>query len=197
MGAGEAEALAVAFDEAVEVDTFAADRAGGACAFVAGELAGRQRDADPGLAEEFGVREFAVGGHLLRVFFKLRMKRSGAVFGGLQCNDAESLVVVAFKMRIEVDEGRGHLAKVAEFEGAFADACRCHNANRVGRTAVDLDEDDEALAVGVQRAVGECARAWVVDAEAAQCEHGHAHAEDLASAEMTVGEFSVVEQCVE
>ena len=55
VGAGEAEALAVAVDEAVEVDAFAAAGAGYALAFVAGEFAGWERDADPLGAEEIGV----------------------------------------------------------------------------------------------------------------------------------------------
>ena len=40
VGAGEAEAFTVLFDEAIEVDAFAAAGAGYALAFVAGEFAG-------------------------------------------------------------------------------------------------------------------------------------------------------------
>jgi hypothetical protein len=40
VGAGQAEALAVLFDEAIEVDAFAATGAGYTLTFVAGEFAG-------------------------------------------------------------------------------------------------------------------------------------------------------------
>ena len=69
VGAGQAEALVVALDEAVEVDAFAAAGAGDALAFVAGEFAGWERDADPGGGEKVFVGELAVGLHLLCVFF--------------------------------------------------------------------------------------------------------------------------------
>ena len=199
VGAGEAEALAVAVDEAVEVDAFAAAGAGYALAFVAGEFAGRERDADPGFGEEVGVGELAVGLHLLRVFFEVGVEFAGAGLGGFEGYDAEGFVVVAVgvvgvELLVEVDEGGGHLAEVAEFEGALADAGGGDDGDGVGGTAIDFDEDDEALAVGVEGAVGEGAEAGVVDVEAREGEHGHADAEDLAGAEMAVGDFGFVEE---
>ncbi len=98
---------------------------------------------------------------------------------------------------VEVDEGGGHLAEVAELEGALADAGGGDDGDGVGGAAVDFDEDDEALAVGVEGAVGEGAEAGVVDAETEEGEHGHADAEDLAGAEVAMGEFGVVEEIVE
>ncbi len=86
--AGEAEALAVAVDEAVEVDAFAATGAGDALTFVAGELAGWKGNADPGFAEEVGVGEFAVGLHLLSVFFEVGVDLAGQVFRGFEGYDA-------------------------------------------------------------------------------------------------------------
>ncbi len=105
--------------------------------------------------------------------------------------------VFGMEFGVEVDEGGGHLAEVAEFEGAFADAGGGDDADGVGGAAVDFDEDDEALAVGVEPAVGEGALAGVLDAEAREGEHGHADAEDLAGAEVAVGNFGVVEKVVE
>ena len=95
VGAGEAEALVVAVDEAVEVDAFVAAIAGDAGAFVAGKLAGGERDADPLGAEEVFVWEFAVGLHLLRVLFEIGVEFAGAVFGGLEGYDAEGFVIMA------------------------------------------------------------------------------------------------------
>ena len=70
-------------------------------------------------------------------------------------------------MGIEVDEGGGHFAPVAEFEGAFADAGASDDADGVGGAAVDFDEDDGAFAVGVEVAVVEEFAAGLVDVEAA------------------------------
>lgn len=88
VGAGEAEALVVDRDEAVEVDAFVAEVAGEALAFVAGELAGRKCDADPLLGEEVGVGEFAVGEHLLRVLFEVGVELGGEGLGGFEGDDA-------------------------------------------------------------------------------------------------------------
>ncbi len=81
-------------------------------------------------------------------------------------------------------------------EGALAEAAAGDDGDRIRSTAVDLDEGDQALAVGVERAVGEMAGAGVVDVEAGEGEHGHAHAEDLAGAEMAVSDFGFVEEVV-
>ena len=198
VGAGETEALAVAFDEAIEVDAFAAAGAGDALAFVAGELGGRERDADPGGGEELVVGELAVGFHLLGVLVERGVEIAGAGFGGFEGDDAEGFVVVGVaELFVEVEEGGGHLAEVAMLEGSLAEAAAGDDRDRVGGTAVDFDEGDQALAVGVEGAVGECAGAGVVDAEAVEGEHRHADAEDLAGAEMAVGDFGFVEQCVE
>ena len=94
VGAGEAEALAIVFDEAIEVDAFAAAGAGDALAFVAGEsLGGRGTRTHCG-GEEVGVGELAVGVHLLRVFFEVGVEFAGAGFGGFEGYDAEGFVVV-------------------------------------------------------------------------------------------------------
>ena len=197
VGAGEAEAFAVAFDEAVEVDAFVAAVAGDAGAFEAGELAGGKGNADPLGAEEVFVGEVAVGLHLLRVLFEVGVEFAGAVLGGLEGYDAEGFVVVGFaEFLVEVDEGGGHLAEVAELESSLADAAAGDDADCVGGTAVDFYEGDEALAVGVEGAVREKAGAGVVDAEAHEGEDGHADTEDLAGAEMAVGLFGVVEEGV-
>ncbi len=89
--------LAVALDEAVEVDAFAAAGAGYALAFEAGELAGRKSDADPLGGEEFVVGKLAVGLHLLRVLIERGVELAGAGLGGFEGYDAEGLVVVAVR----------------------------------------------------------------------------------------------------
>ena len=168
VGAGQAEALVVTFvvalDEAIEVDAFAAMGAGDALAFVAGELAGWERDSDPGGGEEVFVGEFAVGLHLLRIFFERGVEFARAGLGGFEGYDAEGFVVVAFEFFVEVDEGGGHLAEVAVFEGPLAEAAAGDDCDGVGGAAVDFDEGDEALAVGVEGAVREMAGTGVVDA---------------------------------
>jgi hypothetical protein len=197
VGAGQAEALAVLFYEAIEVDAFAAAGAGYAFAFVAGEFARGKRDADPFGGEEFVVGELAVGLHLLRVLFEVGVEVAGAGLGGFEGYYAEGLVVVGFQLVVEVDEGGGHLAEVAVLEGSLAETAAGDYCDCVGGAAVDFDEGDEALAVGVEGAVGEMAGAGVVDAETREGEHGHADAEDLAGAEMAVGDFGFVKERVE
>ena len=81
-------------------------------------------------------------------------------------------------------------------EGSLAEAAAGDDRNRICCTAVDFDESDEALAVGVEGAVGDVAGAGVVDAETREGEHGHANAEDLAGAEVAVSDFGFVEERV-
>src|SRR5665213_281260 len=183
LGAGQAQALAVAFDEAVEVDAFAATGAGEACALVAGKFAGRQRDAHPLLAEKIVVGKLAIGVHLLRIFFELRIKFLRARLRAFKRNNAKALVGVVAERRAEVDERRRHLAPVAQLQRALADPAPGDDADGVGSTAVDFDNGDEAFAVGA----GPAAR--VFDAQAAQRKHRHAHAEDLPRAQMSVSNF--------
>ncbi len=204
-GAGEAEADAVAVNEAVEVDSFAAGVAGGAGAFVAGKFVGWEGDADPRGGEQVGVGEFAVGAHLLGVFVEFGVEGAGEGFGGLEGDDAKGLVVVAKgfviigagEALVEIDEGGGHLAEVAELEGALADAAAGDDGDGVGGAAVDFDEGYEALAVGVEGFVAEIAGSGIGDAEAIEGEHRHADAEDLAGAKVAVGDFGFVEEGVE
>ena len=182
---------------AVVVDAFAADVAGGAGGFVAGHLARMDGNGDPFFTEEIFVGELAVGEHLLLIFvFDVGVEVAGALFGGLEGGDADGFVdggvAVLSYLSSEVDESCGHLAPVAEFDGAFAEATAGDDGDGVGGAAVDFDEGDEAFAVlWVHQAFG------VVDAEALATEHGHADAEDLAGAEMAVGDFSFAEKGVE
>ena len=143
------------------------------------------------------VGEVAVGLHLLGVLFEVGVEFAGAVLGSLEGYDAESFVAVVGEGLVEVDEGGGHLAEVAELEGTLAHAAGGDDGDGVGGAAIDFDDGDEALAVGVEGAVGEMAGARVVNVEPVKGEHGHADAEDLAGAEMAVGDFGFVEERVE
>jgi hypothetical protein len=168
-------AVGGALDLAVIVDAFTAAGADDAGGFVAGHLAGMQGDADPLLGEEVGVGQFAVGEHLLLVLvFDVGIEVAGPLFGGLAGGDADGAVGG------EIDEGGGHLAPIAELEGTFAEAATGNDGNGVSGATIDLDEGDEALAVG---AFG------VFDAEAGATEHGQADAEDLSGAEVAVGDL--------
>ena len=92
----------------------------------------------------------------------------------------------------EVEEAGGHLAPVAELEGALAEAAAGDDGDGIGGAAIDLDEGDEALAVGaVHQAAG------VVDAQHAAAQHGHADSKYLPGAEMAVGDLSFAQQAVE
>lgn len=183
MGAGDADDGFAVAEEAVVVDAFSADGAGDALAFVAGEFARVERYRDPLLGEEVGVGEFSVGGHLLLVFvFDFGVEPAGEFLAGFAGGDADGSV------GFEVDEGGGHFAPVADFKGALAESASGDDADGVGSAAVDFDEGDEALAVF---AFG------FGNAEAVAAEHGHAYAEDLAGAEVSVGGFGLAEELVE
>ena len=140
---------------------------------------------------------------MLWVLFEAGVEVAGAGFRGFEGYYAEGFVVVLVgavggaEFLVEVDEGGGHLAEVAMLEGSLAEAAAGDYGDGIGGAAVDFDEGDEALAIGVEGAVGEGAGAGVVDAEAREAEHGHADAEDLAGAEMAVGDFGFVEERVE
>jgi hypothetical protein len=191
---------------AVVVDAFAAVRAEDAGGFVAGHLAGVDGDRDPLFAEEVRVGEFAVGEHLLLVFIlDVRVEVAGALPGGFEGGDADGFVDGGVVLRGEgwvywrsqgwgyrrsqIDEGGGHLAPVAEFDGALAEAAASDDGDGVGGAAVDLDEGDEALAV-----LWSHEAAGVVDAEAKAAEDGQADTEDLAGAEVSMGCFGFAEE---
>src|SRR5260370_21710039 len=161
-GAALAEGLVGAFSPAglaVVVDAFAALGAGDAGGLVAGHLAGVKGDADPLLGEEVGVGEFAVGEHLLLVLvFDVGIEIAGALLGGLEGGDADGLIGGGFAFgvkrgvegrdrRSQIEEGGGHLAPVAELEGALAQAAAGDHGDGIGGAAIDLDEGDQALAV--------------------------------------------------
>jgi hypothetical protein len=195
--AGKAKAFAGSLHKAVEVDTFAAQCAGKAFAFIAGELTGWEWDANPLLAEKLVVRQLAVSTHLGFILFELGVKLAGALLGAFKSNDAYAFVDVGCKFRVEIHEGGGHLAPVAEFERTFADARTSNDADGVGCAAVDLDEDDGALAIGIELTVRECPLPRGADAEAVHRKHRHAYTEDLTGAEMAVCDLRFAEEFIE
>jgi len=179
---------------AVVVNALAALFADDAWGFVAGHLAGVDGDLDPLFLEEVGVDHLAVGEHLLLVFvFDLRVEIAGALLGGFEGGDADAFVrggaiVEWIQGEVQIDEGGGHLPPVAEFESTLAEAAAGDDGDGVGGAAIDFDEGDETLAVG---------GAGLGDAEALAAEHGEADAEDLAGAEVAVGELGLAEEVVE
>ena len=134
---------------------------------------------------------------MLLVLREVRKELAGAVFGCFAGRYAKALVQIGAQFRVEIDEGSGHLAPVAEFERAFADASAGDHPDGVGGAAIDLDEDDGTLAVRVQFSGVEELAAGLIDAEAAKGELGHAHTEDLTGAEMAVSTFGFPEQLLE
>jgi hypothetical protein len=144
------------------------------------------------LGEEVGVGKLAVGEHLLLVLvFDVRVEVAGALLGGLAGGDADGAGVrlagggERCAGRSQIDEGGGHLAPVAELEGTFAEAAAGDDGDGVGGAAIDLDEGDEAFAVG---SLG------VVDAQASTAEHRQTNAEDLSGAEMSMGDFGLTQE---
>ncbi len=154
-----------------------------AFAFVSGKFFRRQFDFHPLRGEQIVVGDFAVGQHLLLVLvFDFRMHLASQRFRRFFGRDADGFAAV------HVDECRCNFSPVAELQRALAQAASGDYGDGVGGAAVDLDEGDQTLAVFAVR---------IVDAEFLQAEHGEAHAEDLAGAEMSVGLFGVAEIFVE
>jgi len=85
---------------------------------------------------------------------------------------------------LEVDESGGDFCPQSRnFRARFAEAAVGDERDGVGNAPVDLHVGNNALAIGD----------GIVDAEFLQAEHGQAHAEDLARAEVPVGDGGEIE----
>ena len=183
MCATQAELLAGKFLVPTEVDAFSTAGADDAIGFVTGQFGWIDVDAHAIDTEQTRVIEFAIREHLLFAFaFDFGVKLASEIARSFKCDDADAGILR------EIDEGSGHFAPVAEFQGAFAEAAPGDHADGVGGAAVDLDEGDEALAVGTER---------IFDTESFEAEEGHAHAEDLAGAYVAVGGFGALKEALE
>src|SRR5579863_9716219 len=170
-GAGAAEGAAVGGYFAVEVDALAAFGADHSWTFEARKILRFDFDFYPlGVKENF-VGELRVG--FLLAFFpgEIGKEFTGGLFGGLLCGDTDGAT------GLQITEGSGYFAPVAEFQGAFAEAAVGNERDSIRNAAVDFDISDDAFAFG--NGVG--------DAEFAQTEHGQANTENLASTDVAVG----------
>ena len=89
---------------------------------------------------------------------------------------------------LNINECRCYLSPVAKFQSTLAETASGYDADGVGRTAVDLDDRNEPLAVLAVR---------IIDAKFFQSQHSETHTEDLPGAEVAVGLFGVAEVFVE
>ena len=176
-GAGAAEGAALLDHFALEVDAFAALGTDAARSFEAGQIFRLDFDLHPFFGKKHLIRELRIS-LLLGFFFR---ETGEELFGGLLGRflrgDANSAA------GLQVAEGSGDLAPVAEFQGALAESAIRDEGDGIGDATIDLHEGDEAFAVGN----------GIVDAKFFQAEHGQANAEDLASADVTVGDGGEVE----
>jgi hypothetical protein len=180
-GAGAAEGAAVDLHFAFEVDAFVALVADDAGTFEPGEIFGTDLDADPLLVEQLVIGDYAVGFLLSLFFFECGEHFAGAFFGIFAGDDADGAV------GFEVDEGGGDLSPVEEFEGALAEAAIGDEGDGVGHAAVDFDVGDDTFSIAD----------GIFDAEFAEAEHGETGAEDLAGADVAVGDGGFFEVLVE
>jgi len=166
-----------------EVDAFAALVADDSLTFVAREFFRRQFDFHPLISKEVGVRDFAVGQHLLLIFVSdLRMHLASQCLRRFLRGDADRLAAV------DVYKCRGDFSPIAEFQGALAQAAAGDDGDGVGGAAVDFDEGDEALPVFSAR---------IVDSEFLQAEHRETDAQHLSGTKVAVSLFGVAEIFVE
>src|SRR5580692_9078549 len=141
-GAGLAEGAAILEDFAFEVDAFATLGTDDAGAFEAGKIFWADFDFDPLLVEENVVGKLGVG-FLLAVFFvEFGKEFAGGLLGRFFGGDANGA------SGLQIAEGGGDFAPVAEFEGAFAEAAIGDEGDCVGNAAVDFGEGDNAFAFG-------------------------------------------------
>jgi len=99
------------------------------------------------------------------------------LLGGFPGGDADGAA------GLEIDESGSDFAPVAEFQGALAETAVGDQRDSIGDAAVDFNVRNDAFAFGD----------GIFDAEFAQAEHGEAHAEDLAGAEVAVGDGGEIE----
>ena len=170
---------------AVVVDAFAALRTDDAGGFVAGHLAGVERNADPLFAEEVGVGKFAVGEHLLLVLvFDVWVEFAGALLGGFEGGDADGAC-----RRLSGEQSTKVAAILPQSRNLMARLPR-----RQPVTTAMASVAQRSISTKVTRRLRSAA--LVVDAEALAAEHGHADAENLPGAEMAVSEFGFVKEGV-
>ena|SRR5579859_2833300 len=182
-GAGAAEDFVIAANFAAEIDSLSADFTGHALTFVPGKFLGWQINFDPLCCEQVVIGDFTVSEHLLLILVcDLGMELAGQRLRRFFRSDADGFTSGY------VDERCGDFAPVAEFQCALAKAASGNDGDRVGSTAVDFHECNQALAV---------VALWIVDAKFLQAEHCEANAQDLAGADVSVGLFGVVEVLVE
>ena len=171
-GAGLAEGAAVLEDFAFEVDAFTALGADDAGAFEARKIFGADFNFDPLFVEEDFVGKLGVG-FLLAVFFvELGEKFAGGLLGRFFGGDADCA------SGLQIAESGGDFAPVAEFQGALAETAVSDEGDGVGYAAIDFGEGDDAFAFGD----------GIGNAEFAKAVEGETDAEDLAGAEMAVGD---------
>ena len=158
-------------DFALEVDAFAALGADDARAFEAGKIFGVNFNSHPFLGEENVVGELRIG-FLLAFFFRhIGEEVFRGLLGGFFRGDADGAA------GLEIAEGGGDFAPVAEFQGALAEAAIGDQGDGVCDAAVDLDVSDDAFALGDG-----------VEAEFADAQHGESHAENLPGADVAMGD---------
>ena len=105
----------------------------------------------------------------------------GAFFGIFASDDADG--ASAFK----IDERGRHFSPVEKFKSALAETAIGDESDGVCHAPIDFDVRDDALAFAD----------GIFDAEFAEAEHGEANAEDLAGADVAVGDGGVFEVLVE
>jgi hypothetical protein len=166
-----AEGAAVLEDFAFEVDAFAALGADDTGAFEAGKVFGADFNFDPLIVEENVVGKLGVG-FLLAVFFvEFGEEFAGGLLGGFSGGDADGTA------GLQIAEGGGNFAPVAEFESTLTETAVGDEGDCVGDATIDFGEGDNAFSFGD----------GVGDAELAKAVEGEADAEYLASAEMAMG----------
>ena len=167
-----AEGAAILEDFAFEVDAFATLGTDDAGAFEAGKIFWADFDFDPLLVEENVVGKLGVGFLLALFFVEFGKEFAGGLLGRFFGGDANGA------SGLQIAEGGGDFAPVAEFKGAFAEAAIGDEGECIGNAAVDFGEGDNAFAFGD----------GIGDAELAKAVEGQADAEDLSGAEMAVGD---------
>ena len=176
-GAGATQSASLSQHFALEIYAFAAFGADYPGTLEAGQVFRLDFYLYPFLVEEDFFGELCVGFLLAGVFGHFWEHFAGGLFAGFFGGDADG------SAGLQIDEGGGDFTPVAELQGALTQAAVGDQRDRVGDAAIDFYIGDDAFAFDD----------GVVDAEFPKTEHGQPHAEDLAGAEVAVGNGRQVE----
>lgn len=168
MDTTEAQALATDHDKPTEVYAFSTTWTDDSVRPFAGKIGVRNGDLHPKFSKKLISGQFAIGVHLPAAFaLDFREQPIRRFPGAVEGCDADGALI------LEIDEGGGHFAPVAEFQGTSAEPTAGNEADSIGGAAVNFNVCEQAFSV---------ASMGLGNSEPLETKQGHAHPEYLTGA---------------